>query len=40
MNQPNADSHSFVMGLLKQHKACNLGGDELHRPPMVALGEM
>ncbi len=30
-------SHKFVMGLLQLHKACKLGGDELHRPPIVAL---
>ncbi len=27
------------MGLLQWHKVCKLGGDELHRPPVVALSE-
>ena len=31
------DSHGFVMELLQWHKVCGLGGDKLHRPPMVAL---
>ena len=30
-------SHRFVMGLLQWHEVCKLGGDELHRPPVVAL---
>ncbi len=30
-------SHRFVMELLHWHKVCELGGDKLHRPPMVAL---
>ena len=30
-------SHMFVMELLHWHKVCELGGDKLHRPPMVAL---
>ncbi len=27
----------FVIGLLQWHKVCKLGGDELHRPLVVAL---
>ncbi len=30
-------SHRFVMELLHWHKVCELGGDKLHRPPVVAL---
>ena len=31
------DSHKFVIELLHWHKVCEVGGDKLHRPPMVAL---
>ena len=27
----------FVMKLLQWHQVCMMGGDELHRPPLVAL---
>ena len=30
-------SHRFVMELLQWHKVCEIGGEELHRPPVVAL---
>ncbi len=30
-------SHSFVMELLQWNKVCEIGGEELHRPPVVAL---
>ena len=30
-------SHRFVNELLHRHKVCELGGDKLHRPPVVAL---
>ena len=30
-------SHRFVMGLLQWHKICKIGGDEHHRPSVVAL---
>ncbi len=30
-------SHRFVMELLQCLKVCEIGGDELHRPPVVAL---
>ncbi len=26
-------SHRFVMELLQWHKVCEIGGDELNRPP-------
>ena len=26
-----------VIGLIQRHKSCKLGGDKLHRPPVVAL---
>ncbi len=29
-----------VMELLQWHKVCELGGDKLHRPPVVALNEI
>ncbi len=29
--------HMFVMELLQWHKVCEIGGEELHRPPVVAL---
>ena len=29
-------SHRFVIELLHWHKVCELGGDKLHRPPVVA----
>ncbi len=29
--------HRFVMELLQWHKVCEIGGEELHRPPVVAL---
>ncbi len=29
--------HRFVMELLQWHKVCEVGGEELHRPPVVAL---
>ena len=29
--------HRFVMELLQWHRVCELGGDKLHRPPVVAL---
>ena len=30
-------SHRFVIALLHWHKVSELGGDKLHRPPVVAL---
>ncbi len=33
-------SHGFVMELLHWHRVCELGGDELHRPPTEALIHM
>ncbi len=30
-------SRRFWMELLQCHKVCEIGGDELHRPPVVAL---
>ncbi len=30
----------FVIGLIQRHKVCKLGGDKLHRPPVVALSEV
>ena len=32
-------SQRFVMELLHWHKVCELGGDKLHRPPVVALNK-
>ncbi len=32
-----AYQHRFVMELLQWHKVCEVGGEELHRPPVVAL---
>ena len=30
-------SQTYWMELVQCHKVCEIGGDELHRPPMVAL---
>ncbi len=31
--------HRFVIELLRWHKVCELGGDTLQRPPVVALND-
>ncbi len=37
METTTIHSHRFWMELLQCHKVCDIGGDELHRPPVVAL---
>ncbi len=32
--------HRFVMELLQLHKVCEIGGEELHRPPRGGLKVM
>ncbi len=38
----STSTHSlrFVIGLIQRHKVCKLGGDKLHRPPVVALKQI